>query len=586
MSDTSIEDFAFAIGELNTRTGLTGPALEELVLQTLRLSKLADEDITTLIPTVTRLFGDWGIATEDQSATLDKLFAASQLTGIGIGRLSDLVTQFGAPLRQLGFGFEETLALFASFEKEGVNTEQVLAGLRAGLARTAQAGEEPAETLARVTEEIKNAATEGDALAISLDAFGSRAAADMSAAIREGRFELDELTEAISNPADSLADLEKETRSFSDRMGVLGQRFALILAPAGEAVLDFAENSFAPFVESVLSKTEQLGQVFRDEGFAGLWARFVEGIKIIAPIVILGLVDMLQALGDWVVRDAIPFLAEKGAELFLALLDWLGNTAAPFAVKKAGELLAAIGTWITDTAVPFLIREGAELGTAVLEWIGKAALKAPGLLADLIGAAVEWLTTEGVDLLLDTAEELGESALDWIRSAKDTAIAQLGELFGTIVTWLTDTAPGLIADAASGMWNGIANAFVSVINFLIRAWNGLELEIPGFDPPGPGPTFSGFTLGFPDIDELAGLEHGGTTRTAGSVLVGESGPEILDLPSGASVIPLDFDDFGGGSGTTIENLNVENPVDATADEVAESIDAFLGWSTDTGRDDR
>lgn len=38
---------------------------------------------------------------------------------------------------------------------------------------------------------------------------------------------------------------------------------------------------------------------------------------------------------------------------------------------------------------------------------------------------------------------------------------------------------------------------------------------------------------------IRGLAEGGRTLTAGSVLVGESGPELLDLPSGARVTPLD-----------------------------------------------
>lgn len=88
--------------------------------------------------------------------------------------------------------------------------------------------------------------------------------------------------------------------------------------------------------------------------------------------------------------------------------------------------------------------------------------------------------------------------------------------------------PGRIGTAAAGMWDGIKNAFVSVINFVIRAWNGLEFKIPGFDPPGPGPKFGGFTLGVPDIPELAG---GTVASKAMLAVIGEkssrSNPEIV-----------------------------------------------------------
>ena len=39
--------------------------------------------------------------------------------------------------------------------------------------------------------------------------------------------------------------------------------------------------------------------------------------------------------------------------------------------------------------------------------------------------------------------------------------------------------------------------------------------------------------------KLPGLASGGTLTSAGSVVVGEYGPEILNLPRAASVVPLD-----------------------------------------------
>jgi hypothetical protein len=101
----------------------------------------------------------------------------------------------------------------------------------------------------------------------------------------------------------------------------------------------------------------------------------------------------------------------------------------------------------------------------------------------------------------------------------------------SIVTFVKGL-PAKIATAASGMWNGIKNAFKSVINFIIDGWNGLEFKIPGFKI---GPVkFGGFTLGLPDIPRLAkgGIipaSPGGTLAT-----IGEAGrPERVE--------PLDSD---------------------------------------------
>lgn len=86
--------------------------------------------------------------------------------------------------------------------------------------------------------------------------------------------------------------------------------------------------------------------------------------------------------------------------------------------------------------------------------------------------------------------------------------------------------PGKITSASAGMFNGIRDAFRSAINWVIRAWNGLEFKIPGFDPPGPGPSFGGFTLGLPDIPEF----HSG-----GAVPGGKSS-EVLSMLQGGEVV--------------------------------------------------
>src|SRR5262245_13530247 len=128
-----------------------------------------------------------------------------------------------------------------------------------------------------------------------------------------------------------------------------------------------------------------------------------------------------------------------------------------------------------------------------------------------------------------------------------------------VKTWIVDRfngllsffkgLPGKIARAAAGMWDGIKDAFRAAINWIINAWNNLEFKIPGFDPPGPGPKFSGFTLGLPNVPLLDSggwlppgltLAMNNTGRpervlspreSAGNV---QYGPIIVNVPVGAN----------------------------------------------------
>src|SRR4030095_14733147 len=98
-------------------------------------------------------------------------FKTTQQTGIGFRQLTDLVVQFGAPMRALGFTFAQTAALLGKFEKEGVNLETVMAGLRFALGEFAKAGKDPAQAFKEVSEQIKNAKTESEATAIAVHKF-------------------------------------------------------------------------------------------------------------------------------------------------------------------------------------------------------------------------------------------------------------------------------------------------------------------------------------------------------------------------------------------------------------------------------
>ncbi len=231
-----------AIAGLAQRLNLSGAPLQELSAQILELSRITETDLDANIESVTRTFGDWGIAVSEQGATLDQLFRASQETGIGVAALGSQLVQFGAPLRQLGFDFETSAALIAQFEKEGVNAELVLGSLRIALGRMAKDGEPAQETLARVTEEIANAGSASEANALALELFGARAGPDMAAAIREGRFEVSALYDTIANGEDTIATAGAETQDFAEKWNVFKNGVLVALEPIATRVFEGIGN--------------------------------------------------------------------------------------------------------------------------------------------------------------------------------------------------------------------------------------------------------------------------------------------------------------------------------------------------------
>jgi TP901 family phage tail tape measure protein len=85
--------------------------------------------------------------------------------------------------------------------------------------------------------------------------------------------------------------------------------------------------------------------------------------------------------------------------------------------------------------------------------------------------------------------------------------------------------PGKIASVASGMFDGIKNAFRSAINWIIGKWNGLELSLGPVKLPGPVPDIPKVSFGTPDIPMLA---QGGVVSGTGSWISGEV-PGVAEL---------------------------------------------------------
>jgi phage-related protein len=92
----------------------------------------------------------------------------------------------------------------------------------------------------------------------------------------------------------------------------------------------------------------------------------------------------------------------------------------------------------------------------------------------------------------------------------------------------------------SDFWGGIESGFKSFVNiiidgvnWIIQGLNKLQVEIPEWVPEVGGQKWG------INIEEIPHLANGGYLTMAGSVLVGERGPEVLSLPAGAQVTPLD-----------------------------------------------
>jgi hypothetical protein len=127
------------------------------------------------------------------------------------------------------------------------------------------------------------------------------------------------------------------------------------------------------------------------------------------------------------------------------------------------------------------------------------------------------------------------AAAGWIKTAWNDVV----DFFAAL--------PARMNEAVAGLWDGLKNGFRSAMNWIIGKWNGFSIGLPAVKVKGVT-VVPGFRFDTPDIAMMA---EGGNVRTRGSVIVGEAGPELLDLPAGAQVTPLQNADADALAGRPI-----------------------------------
>lgn len=220
------------MAQVASRTGLTGPPLEKLTKQLLDLNGRLNQTVSA--EDITRFFGDWSISTDKQSKALDTLFRASQRTGTSVATIAQLMVAFGAPLRELGFTWQESAVLMGKFNKEGVNTEGVLAGLKISVAKFAAEGKTPAQGLQDVIAKMKELGPGAEATSLAMETFGKRAGIDVAKAIEEGRFELGKLLDQVTNGRETVQQAADDTKDWGDTFAMLKNKLFATIGPLGE----------------------------------------------------------------------------------------------------------------------------------------------------------------------------------------------------------------------------------------------------------------------------------------------------------------------------------------------------------------
>jgi len=343
------------------------------------------------------------------------------------------------------------------------------------------------------------------------------------------------------------------------------------LSATVEKAVDRSKGSLDELSASARENAAKMGRDFDGafdglgEGAGGAEQKFI-GLKDS----ITGTQDVMSGLRNGDVLTLAQGMADLAgaAEALWAsagkLIVKLGQKAAAMAADTASTIANTAAT--VASTVASLAAEAASKAWAAAQWILNAALSANpiGLVVIAIVALVAafvlaWQHSETfrniVTGAFDAVMGVIQGVWHWVQDHWPLLLAILTGPIGLAVAFIIDNwntvvgfitgLPGRIASAASGMWDGLKDAFRTAVNWIIDRWNGMSFGIPEIDTHIPGiGKVGGGSFRVPQIPRLA---RGGITNGPMLAVIGDNpgGRErITPLPATGST-------FGGEGGVTI-----------------------------------
>lgn len=437
-STSSMEDVGVAIADLNTRLGLTGKPLEDLTDQFLNLSKITETDLATNIDNITRVFGDWSVATADQAAVMDELYRASQASGVSLDDLTTTLVQFGAPLRNLGFSLQESEAMLALWNKTGVNTELVMSGLKAAVGKFGAEGKDAQKEIWKVVDAIEAMGPGADATALAIDVFGRKAGPDLVDSITGGKFAIDDMMAAITDGTDTINQAADDTADWAEQWQTIKNRIFLALEPVATRVFGVIGDGL-----------DRIQPLF-DEVAGGITAFQSAWNAADGDITSSGFPGLMERLANFLRQSLIPAMQDLAGSM-----QTMGEKVMPALVSGGEFILGVFGRMIKFARDNDTVMQGLKVTVLGL-------VVAIGALAVTVGVMTAAFTAMLGAIVIAVAGVVGAISrfFEWIKSNKDAWVQAIKAPFAEGLGWV------------ERKWNDLKSTFTNPFGGLIGALPG------------------------------------------------------------------------------------------------------------------
>lgn len=516
------ETVGVAIADINTRFGFTGEVLENCAQKFLKYAQVNNTDVSTAIANVSRYMEDASIDASNFGEVLDDLTAASQASGIGIDKLAENLTKYGAPMRALGFDTKESIAVFASWEKAGVNTEIAFSGMKKAISNWSAAGKDARVEFKSTLKEIAECPDIAAATTKAIEVFGAKAGPDLADAIQCGRFEYEDFLEILENSGDTVDRTFNDTLDAPDKFKMTMNEVKLAASDLGGSVLEV----LTPALEKLSDIIKKVSEWFN--GLSDEQKEMVVKIAlVVAAIGPLLIIFGKVASGISAISSAISFLLANPVVLLIAAIVALVTLIA---IK--GDEIQGMLQKVDDFLQNIFAKDWTEVFGPVIGEVLNAFMA-------------------NIKNIWDSIKNIFDGVIDFIRGVFtgdwERAWTGVKEIFGGIFDGLV-----AIAKAPINGIIGILNLAINGINALIDGLNSISFKVPDWVPYAGGKEF-GINIGH--IGDIPYLAKGGIL-SQGSAVVGEAGPELLTMSGSKAIVqPLTNNSTTANAGSTQINFN-------------------------------
>lgn len=486
----SFETAANAVGEVNTRFGVTGEQLDRLSTQYVKFADITGTDVTGAIDQSQKALAAFGLGAESAEALLDRLTLTGQQTGASMDTLLSGLVSNSAAFTEMGLSIDQAVSFMGQMEVSGADSSAVMSGLSKALKNATADGIPLNQALADLQNTIVNGTESTDGLTAAYDLFG-KSGAQVFEAVRNGSLDFTALAVSAEDATGALSDTFYETLDPLDEWKTTLNQVKIVGAELGAALGEV----LLPIVQKVAEIVKDLTDKFK-----ALTPEQQETIVKIGMIV--------AAVGPaLIVLNKLASGVSIVISVLGSLVGILGGpvTAVIAIVIAAGIALVTHWDWVKEKC------------TALGKWVSDKFTAMKTAVANTVTALKNSVTEKW--------NAMKQSVTEKANAIKDTAL--------NIFTAIKDG----ITDKINAAKEAVRSAIEHIKSFLNFHWELPHLALPHFSISGSINPMDWFTQGVPHISV-------DWYKKAYNNPVMFTRPTVLQTPSG-------YKGFGDGAGAEV-----------------------------------